>query len=505
MLVAIVNDLAACGPLNGSAFNLDGTDRLAVLAYGKSEDCRRVSLGRELAADDRDTRGRDTLVGLGEDTDVQTPRLRDGLAALVVAVVIGAIATGLDIAGYSLNNGVADVDVAASDVWLVVSGRDCNREFAFRERVHDGTILDDDVVPVSDEGDGLAAARACADRHGRVIERNALVGIDTIFNTACVKGGVRDRETALSVDGKISLGVRLDLATARDVNAAVSPNRRFFYRACFYLATAFDDQVTARGDAVTFASFSDHRARGIDGGLALGLDTFGTARCIHGARARDREVALCLNSVGSSARGVHSAWARNGEVACGFNCIGLGCHIELIRAIRARYVQLRFLVSAILRFDGGSGVIGLGFHGVLALVRNVELACSIDRTAVIAVELHIVGAVPGPGAGGVSRGPRGRFVADAADVHPLGRERDARHEQRAHRERAYGAYNDAACHAAPAAVCEQRATAHVGLDKMGSRGFVIALGGREQGGHGYSHPHRAYAIKPSISAGCSRR
>lgn len=62
--------------------------------------------------------------------------------------------------------------------------------------------------PVSDEGDGLAAARACTDRHGRVIERNALVGIDTIFNTACVKGGVRDRETALSVDGKISPGVR---------------------------------------------------------------------------------------------------------------------------------------------------------------------------------------------------------------------------------------------------------------------------------------------------------
>ena len=386
----------------------------------------------------------------------------------------------------------------------MVSGRDCNREFAFRERVHDGTILDDDVVPVSDEGDGLAAARACTDRHGRVIERNALVGIDTIFNTACVKGGVRDRETALSVDGKILLGVCLDLAAAQDVDVAVSPNRRFFYRACFYLATAFDDQVTARGDAVTFASFSDHCARGIDGGLALGLDTFGAARCIHGARARDREVALCLNSVGSSARGVHSAWARNGEVACGFNRIGLGCHIELIRALRARYVQLCFLVSAILRLDGGSGVIGLGFHGVLALVRNVELACSLDRTAVIAVELHVVGAVPGPGARLVAyRGAS--FIPGVADVDPLGRERDARHEQRAHRKRAYGACNDAACHAAPAAVCEQRATAHVGLDKMGSRGFVIALGGREQGGHGYSHPHRAYAITPSISAGCSLR
>ena len=358
--------------------------------------------------------------------------------------------------------------MSARVVELVVSGRDCNREFAFRERVHDGTILDDDVVPVSDEGDGLAAARACADRYGRVIEYSALASIDAIFNTTCVKGGVRDRETTLSVDGKISLGACLDLAAARDVDVAVSPNRRFFYRACFYLATAFDDQVTARGDAVTFASFSDHCARGIDGGLALGLDAFGTARCIHGARARDREIALCLNSVGSSACGVHSAWARNGEVACGFNCIGLSCHIELIRAIRARYVQLCFLASAILRLDGGSGVIGLGFHGVLALVGNVELARSLDRTAVIAVELHIVGAVPAPGAGGVSRGPRGRFVADAANVHPLRRERDARHEQRTYRERAGQAADDAARHAAPAAVREQRATVHVGLDKMGS-------------------------------------
>lgn len=42
-LVAIVNDLAACGRLDGSAFDLDGADRLAILAYGKSEDCRRVS------------------------------------------------------------------------------------------------------------------------------------------------------------------------------------------------------------------------------------------------------------------------------------------------------------------------------------------------------------------------------------------------------------------------------------------------------------------------------
>ena len=46
------------------------------------------------------------------------------LAALVVAVVIGSVATGLDIAGYSLDNGVADVDMATRDVGLMVSSRD---------------------------------------------------------------------------------------------------------------------------------------------------------------------------------------------------------------------------------------------------------------------------------------------------------------------------------------------------------------------------------------------
>lgn len=88
----------------------------------------------------------------------------------------------------------------------------------------------------SHASDSLAAAPACTDRHGRMVERNALVAIDTIFNTACVKGGVRDRETAIGVDGKSFPGARLDLAAARDVNAVVSPNRRFSYRACLYLA-----------------------------------------------------------------------------------------------------------------------------------------------------------------------------------------------------------------------------------------------------------------------------
>ena len=68
--MTIVNDLATFGRLDDGILNLDGADRLAVLAHGKGEDRRRVSLGRDLAADDRDGCGRDALVGLGEDADV---------------------------------------------------------------------------------------------------------------------------------------------------------------------------------------------------------------------------------------------------------------------------------------------------------------------------------------------------------------------------------------------------------------------------------------------------
>ena len=156
-LVTIVNDFAACRRLDDGVLDFDSADRLAVLAHGKGEDCRRVSLGRDPAADDRDGRGRDTLAGLGEDADVQTLGLRDGFAILVSTVVVGAVAAGFGIAGYSLDNGVADVDVATRVVGVVVSAGNRSREFALCERIHSRAVLDDDVVLVGVEGDDFPA------------------------------------------------------------------------------------------------------------------------------------------------------------------------------------------------------------------------------------------------------------------------------------------------------------------------------------------------------------
>ena len=72
-------------------------------------------------------------------------------AALVVAVVIGAVAAGLGIAGYGLDNGVTDVDMATRFVGVEITGGDCNLEPAFCERIHSRAVLDDDVVLIGEE------------------------------------------------------------------------------------------------------------------------------------------------------------------------------------------------------------------------------------------------------------------------------------------------------------------------------------------------------------------
>ena len=142
------------------------------------------------------------------------------------------------------------------------------------------------------------------------------------------------------------------------------------------------------------------------------------------------------------------------------------------------------------------GVLGITIHnqdatavlvgdGVIARVVYVELALGLDCTAVIAVELHIVGAVPAPGAGVVARRSAG-VVLGAADVDPFGGKRDARHEQRAHRERAGQAADDAAGHAAPAPACEHGTVVRAGIGKVRSCRTVMLGGGRERG-HGCSH------------------
>ena len=431
--MAIVNDFAAFRRQDAGAFDFDGADRLAVRAHGKGEDCRRVSLGRDGTADDGDGRGRDALAGLSKDADVHAPALRGDLAILVSTVAGGTVATDLGIAGYSLDNGVTNVDVAARFVGVVVSGGNRSREFALCECIHDRAVLDDDVVLVGEEGADIVAFCGCADRHGRVVERDALIGIDAISNTIRVKGGVCDREAAYGLNGIVFLGVCLDLAAARNLDVAASPNRYVLDRACLYRAAALDGEITLGIDSVVLGT------RGVDGASTVDVN-----------------------------------------VAFGGDGIARRCHVERARCITLN-VELGVLVRTIRDLDALAVVVG---DGVIGRVAHVELARGLDCTAVIAVELHIVGAVPAPGSAVARRGAG--VVLGAADVDPFGGKRDARHEQRAHRERAGQAADDAAGHATPAPAREHGTVVRAGIGKVRSCKAVMLGGGRERG-HGCSH------------------
>ena len=90
------------------------------------------------------------------------------------------------------------------------------------------------------------------------------------------------------------------------------------------------------------------------------------------------------------ARGVDSASAVDVDVADGSDGVTRRCHVERAGRV-ALNIKLGVLVRAILNLDAAAVVVS---DGVVALVAHVELARCLDRTAVVAVELHIIGAVP---------------------------------------------------------------------------------------------------------------
>ena len=77
---------------------------------------------------------------------------------------------------------------------------------------------------------------------------------------------------------------------------------------------------------------------------------------------------------------------------------------------------------AVLDLDGA--LPGFGRDGVIAGHADIEVALSADAGAVVTAELHVVGAVPGPGSGLVAGG-RAVVVLRSADVDPVGGERHA--------------------------------------------------------------------------------
>ena len=188
------------------------------------------------------------------------------------------------------------------------------------------------------------------------------------------------------------------------------------------------------------------------------------------------------------ARGVNGACSADRHIALGIQGVTFGgCR----QGARSGDVELGALVGDV--FDRNAVAVFVG-NRIVALVVHVELAAGSDASAVITIERHIVGTVPGPRAAVTGRGTG--VIGGAADLDPLSCKRNARHEQRAHGKCAGQAANDTAGHATPAATGENGALAHGGLGVMESCGAIsVARGGRKRG-HGRSYLSRGLVRSP---------
>ena len=223
-----------------------------------------------------------------------------------------------------------------------------------------------------------------------MVERDALIGIDAISNTIRVKGGVCDREAAYGLNGIVFLGVCLDLAAARNLDVAASPNRYVLDRACLYRAAALDGEVFLGIDSLILGSLGGDGSAIVDRDVAVGPDAIRITRGVDVARTLDGEITLGIDSVVLGTRGVDGASTVDVDVAFGGDGIARRCHVERARCITLN-VELGVFVRAIRDLDTSAVLVG---DGVIARVAYVELALGLDRTAVVAVELHIVGAIP---------------------------------------------------------------------------------------------------------------
>ena len=85
----------------------------------------------------------------------------------------------------------------------------------------------------------------------------------------CVKGCVRDRETAIGLDGIIFLGACLDLAAARNLDVAVGLDRLVLDGACLYLAAALYDEVLVGIDTLILGSLGGDGSAAVDCNVCL--------------------------------------------------------------------------------------------------------------------------------------------------------------------------------------------------------------------------------------------
>ena len=110
----VVDDFAVDGRKDARVLDLDGAHLLAVRARHDGENCGGVALSRDLAADDGDDRGLDALVRGGKDAGVHSAVFIPFVGIDLADVGVGSVRRALGVTRDGLDDGVADIDVAAA-------------------------------------------------------------------------------------------------------------------------------------------------------------------------------------------------------------------------------------------------------------------------------------------------------------------------------------------------------------------------------------------------------
>ena len=453
--------------LDGRALELDRTRNAAVLAHGADKNRSRVALGRHGAAHDRELGWAHAVLRDHENADVP-PQL------LVAIYISGSVVHGdipailslaLKIARDGLHDGFADEHVpACAALLLVVLRRDACGVRTLGKRLDHGAVPDDDVVLVCEEAKRLIAGISGCDPDGGVVERHTLVDVEppprarcdqravgngertvylhsrTLIGACLQAAAARHGEIAVNGCSPVLRGARAQATTARHGEIAVNEHGIVILGACRHVAATRDSETAVNIQAVAAAALGNDVAARAYRCVAANLNAIGGARGVHRATTADGEVALGVYAVGARGRGIDGAITRDVDVALGLDGIRRCIHGKRVRGA-AGYVELGVLVDTVYHGDALSVAVR---DGVVALVGEVQVTGGLDGAAIVAFELHVVGAVPAPGLVA-----RCGIVVGATDIDPLRGHRGGRERERGRRDGAQATHDEATGGALP--------------------------------------------------------
>ena len=229
------------------------------------------------------------------------------------------------------------------------------------------------------------------------------------------------------------------------------------------------DVAPVHGDIIRF--FLLAFLSSVSTGKVIGKDTVGAHRWTPRSFRRfclDFDIGALIDRHAAGRRAnarrtVHCARSRHVDVGAADGHIAT----RIAVAFRRNHIGLSRRIKGAIAGNGKVAVLdsngalpGVGRDGVGARHADGEVTLGADGAAVVAVELHVVSAIPGPGSCLVA-GSGARVVLRAAHADPLGGERHARQQQLADHERASPRTGELGAHATPRSVRERARAAVV--------------------------------------------